>query len=80
MQASAISQALLEAGYLECVTEQSTFCDGWALYRLQVPTTQELSQPEQKFDARSQDEPSWMQQIPHESSTTGILIIICIRN
>lgn len=70
-QASSLCQALLEAGYMKCLTEQQSgpFCDGDFLYRPQALTSPELPPTEDKFD-RHQDEPSWMQQVPHESSTT----------
>lgn len=46
-----------------------TFCDGDLLYRPQLPPFSETPQ-EENFDTRNPEEPSWMQQVPHESSTT----------
>lgn len=38
IQGAAISQALLEAGYIECISHDATdFCDGYTLYSLRTP-------------------------------------------
>lgn len=69
IQASAICQALLEGGYIICLSDPCSFIDGYAVYKLGSLTT-----PEQvcNFEVANQDEPSWVQQIPQqEPSTTG---------
>lgn len=72
-QAASLCQALLEAGFIKCLTDNQSepFCDGDFLYRPQLPPFPEVPQTEnENFEVKPQDEPSWMQQIPHESSTT----------
>lgn len=69
VQASAICQALLEGGYIICLSDPCSFIDGYAVYK---PGS--LTAPEQvcNFEVAHQDEPSWVQQIPQqEPSTTG---------
>ncbi|KAJ8957069.1 hypothetical protein NQ318_007282 [Aromia moschata] len=69
VQAAAICRALLEGGYIESVSEPLSFVDGYAFYRRGVISSN-LPQPSRSFDIPSQEEPSWVQQIPQESSTT----------
>lgn len=68
IQAAAICQALLEGGYIEHVSDPFHFIDGNALYKLGS-----VSSPEQvpSFSMPHQEEPSWVEQIPQESSATG---------
>ncbi|CAH1970908.1 unnamed protein product [Acanthoscelides obtectus] len=69
VQASAICQALLEGGYIESLSEPQAFIDGNVIYRKGVvlsPEIPKLSALEPPY----QEEPSWVQQIPQESSTT----------
>lgn len=73
VQASAICQALLEGGYIENISEPASFIDGYAFYKRGSLMT--LPQPEKSIEISSQEEPSWVQQIPQESSMTGTLII-----
>ncbi|XP_018563541.1 putative 1-phosphatidylinositol 3-phosphate 5-kinase [Anoplophora glabripennis] len=68
VQASAICQALLEGGYIENASETASFIDGYAFYKRGSLMT--LPQPEKRIEISSQEEPSWVQQIPQESSMT----------
>ncbi|XP_056640270.1 1-phosphatidylinositol 3-phosphate 5-kinase [Diorhabda sublineata] len=70
IQASAICQALLEGGYIESVSDPTAFIDGYAYYYKKLISYPELSTPGTNFDVPYTDEPHWVQQIPHESSTT----------
>jgi hypothetical protein len=72
VQAAAISQALLEGGYIECVSDPCSFVDGYALYKPGSFVTPEISASHNYFETPNQEEPMWVQQVPHESSTTGI--------
>ncbi|XP_017776695.1 PREDICTED: 1-phosphatidylinositol 3-phosphate 5-kinase [Nicrophorus vespilloides] len=69
IQASALCQALLDGGYMVCISEPCTFIDGMSLYKLGVVSSPEVIQSEQTFEATNQDEPSWVQYVPHETST-----------
>ncbi|XP_025836877.1 1-phosphatidylinositol 3-phosphate 5-kinase isoform X2 [Agrilus planipennis] len=70
IQASALCQALLDGGYIECVSDTMSFVDGYALYRpcftLEIDDSPNLPPVEIPI----QDEPIWMQQIPQDSSAT----------
>ncbi|RZB49897.1 1-phosphatidylinositol 3-phosphate 5-kinase [Asbolus verrucosus] len=70
IQAAAICQALLEGGYIECVSDPCSFVDGYALYKPGHFISPEISASHSYFDAPHQEEPIWVQQIPQESSTT----------
>lgn len=70
VQAAAISQALLEGGYIECVSDPCSFVDGYALYKPGVFLTPEVLANHNYIETPNQEEPSWVQQIPQESSTT----------
>ncbi|CAH0546520.1 unnamed protein product [Brassicogethes aeneus] len=70
IQASTISQALLEGGYIECISEHCTFLDGYALYKYGNLLSLNVLDKINNLIAPFQDEPIWVQQIPHESSTT----------
>ncbi|EFA00380.1 1-phosphatidylinositol 3-phosphate 5-kinase [Tribolium castaneum] len=69
VQAAAISQALLEGGYIECVSDPCSFVDGYALYKPGIFVTPEVLN-HNYFEVPNQEEPIWVQQIPQESSTT----------
>ncbi|KAK5642357.1 hypothetical protein RI129_008524 [Pyrocoelia pectoralis] len=69
VQAVAICQALLEGAYIECISEQCCFIDGYALYKLGL-VSNDPSLDMHAFDIPNQDEPSWIQQIPQELSST----------
>ncbi|KAJ9599194.1 hypothetical protein L9F63_010325, partial [Diploptera punctata] len=75
IQATSIGQALLEAGYLESIGEQ-TFLDGYALYRpRQTLSPQQYSSPSSPSDengriSQEAQEPLWVKQIPQQDSTT----------
>lgn len=68
VQASAICQALLEGGYIECISDPSSFVDGYALYKpiLTSPFDDESSTVNDFFE----DDPVWVQQIPLQDSST----------
>ncbi|XP_072386330.1 1-phosphatidylinositol 3-phosphate 5-kinase [Diabrotica undecimpunctata] len=70
VQASAICQALLEGGYIESLSEPMVFIDGYAFYHKKLFSYPELPPSGLNFDVPYHDEPQWVQQIPHESSTT----------
>lgn len=70
IQASAICQALLEGGYIESVSDPTSFIDGYAYYHKKLVSYPELTTSGANFDVPYTDEPHWVQQIPHESSTT----------
>ncbi|XP_030762817.1 1-phosphatidylinositol 3-phosphate 5-kinase [Sitophilus oryzae] len=70
IQAAALCQALLEGGYIESFSEPSIFTDGYVRYKkgnLFSPSPVQISP---NFEVPIQDEPSWVQQISHESSNT----------
>jgi hypothetical protein len=74
IQGTAIGQALLEAGYLDSVTEQN-FLDGYALYQpRQVMSPQQYNSPSPIEDngriSQEAQEPLWVKQIPQQDSTT----------
>nr|CAI5827442.1 unnamed protein product [Callosobruchus analis] len=69
VQASAICQALLEGGYIESLSEPQAFIDGNVFYKKGVVLSPEIPKLS-AFDLPYQEEPSWVQQIPQESSTT----------
>lgn len=71
VQAAAICQALLEGGYIECVTDSIDFVDGYVLYKPGIITSPEIPQSNTSFEGSNPEEPSWIQNVPHESSTTG---------
>lgn len=71
IQASAICQALLAGGYIKNTGDTASFIDGYSFYKKGVISSQELPKNVQNFDIPSQEEPSWVQQIPQESSATG---------
>lgn len=70
VQAAAIGQALLEGGYIECLSEPSLFVDGYAVYKMGFISA-DLLQQTTLFEVPGHDEPVWVQQISQESSTTG---------
>ncbi|KAK9746951.1 FYVE zinc finger [Popillia japonica] len=66
VQAAAICQALLEGGYIECVSDPCSFVDGYALYK---PGSVSTLEPLQNLSENSsQDEPTWVQFVSQESS------------
>ncbi|XP_069701423.1 1-phosphatidylinositol 3-phosphate 5-kinase isoform X2 [Periplaneta americana] len=75
IQGTAIGQALIEAGYLESIAEQS-FLDGYALYRpRQALSPQQYSSPSSPIEengriSQEAQEPLWVKQIPQQDSTT----------
>lgn len=60
----------MEGGYIECLSEPSSFVDGYAVYKMGFISTDPPQQPT-LFEVPSHDEPMWVQQISQESSTTG---------
>lgn len=71
VQASAICQALLEGGYIESVTDTIEFLDGFSIYKPGVISSPEPAPNNRMtFDVSHQDEPSWVQEVPQELSTT----------
>ncbi|CAH1099797.1 unnamed protein product [Psylliodes chrysocephalus] len=70
VQASAICQALLEGGYIESLSDPAMFIDGYAFYHKKLTSYPELPLSGSNFDVPYHEEPHWVQQIPHESSTT----------
>ena len=75
VQATSIGQALMEAGYLESVGEQS-FLDGYVLYRPRpVLSPQQYSSPSTPSEengriSQEAQEPLWVKQISQQDSTT----------
>ncbi|KAF7268563.1 hypothetical protein GWI33_018316 [Rhynchophorus ferrugineus] len=70
VQAAALCQALLEGGYIDSFLEPNSFVDGHIRYRkgnLFCPTPVQVSP---SFEVPVPEEPSWVQQIPQESSNT----------
>ncbi|GJQ83295.1 putative translation initiation factor IF-2, N-terminal region [Trypoxylus dichotomus] len=66
IQAAAICQALLEGGYIECVSDPCSFVDGYALYK---PGTVNILEPLQNLSENSsQDEPTWVQFVSQETN------------
>ncbi|CAG9857457.1 unnamed protein product [Phyllotreta striolata] len=70
VQASAMCQALLEAGYIESLSDPTNFIDGYAFYRKKLINYPELSSSGTDFDVQYSEEPHWVQQIPHDSNIT----------
>lgn len=78
VQAAAICQALVDGGYIESLTEPFTFIDGYSLYRPgTVSVLEETSGKSDDFESTNLEEPSWIQSVPQESSssTNGTLLI-----
>lgn len=69
VQASAICQALLDGGYLESLSESETFIDGYAFYKPGVVLSPEPITETEPEEAVNPDEPSWIQNIPQESTS-----------
>ncbi|CAH1132979.1 unnamed protein product [Ceutorhynchus assimilis] len=69
VQAAALSQALLEGSYIESFTENNAFVDGYVRYRKGnlFSSNFTLASPNYEVPA-AQEEPSWVQQIAHEST------------
>lgn len=70
VQAAALSQALLEGSYIESFIEPCTFVDGSVRYRKGNLFSSNLTQLSPNFEVAAQEEPSWVQQVPNESSNT----------
>lgn len=52
--------------------DSSTFIDGYSFYKKGIILSPEVTKNIQNFDMPIHEEPSWVQQIPLESSATGI--------
>ncbi|KAK9877229.1 hypothetical protein WA026_016976 [Henosepilachna vigintioctopunctata] len=70
IQAVAICQALLEGSYIECITEATSFIDGYVLYKFCDITTLKMPTPASIYEIQTQEEPVWVQQMMQESSNT----------
>ncbi|XP_050300649.1 1-phosphatidylinositol 3-phosphate 5-kinase [Anthonomus grandis grandis] len=70
IQAAALSQALLEGNYIESFTEPSVFVDGYVRYRKGNSFSTNFTQLSPNCDVPTQEEPSWVQQISHDSSNS----------
>ncbi|XP_065570926.1 1-phosphatidylinositol 3-phosphate 5-kinase-like [Artemia franciscana] len=70
IQATAIAQALLEAGFLECLTNQE-FTDSLALYRPIASRSQKnkLKSEVMAAETAGKDEPQWVRQILEGSAS-----------
>ncbi|XP_066249810.1 1-phosphatidylinositol 3-phosphate 5-kinase isoform X1 [Euwallacea similis] len=72
VQAAALAQALLEGTYIESFSESGGFVDGYVRYRKgNLFAGGSYAQLRSSaFELSAQEEPSWVQQTPHESSNT----------
>jgi len=67
-----LAQALLEGIYIEAFTESNSFVDGYVRYRKGNLFSPNVSQQSgNKLDLCTQEEPSWVQQIPYEFNHSG---------
>ncbi|XP_067015555.2 1-phosphatidylinositol 3-phosphate 5-kinase [Anabrus simplex] len=64
IQATAIGQALIEGGFLECITDH-VFTDAYALYRPQALLSPQQSSEESSL---SSQDPLWVKQLPQQDS------------
>uniref|UniRef100_A0AAR5PNH8 1-phosphatidylinositol-3-phosphate 5-kinase n=1 Tax=Dendroctonus ponderosae TaxID=77166 RepID=A0AAR5PNH8_DENPD len=70
VQAAALSQALLEGGYIESFSEPIVFTDGYVRYRKGNLFSTNFTRLSPNYEAPPQEEPNWVQQIPHELGNT----------
>ncbi|KAL3284887.1 hypothetical protein HHI36_019023 [Cryptolaemus montrouzieri] len=70
IQAIAICQALLEGNYIECISDATSFIDGYVLYKFGDVGSPDTPPPVNIYDIPTQEEPVWVQQILQESSNT----------
>lgn len=78
MQATAIGQALLEAGFVEpVVTADNVFSDTATIFRpVQLSSLQSIDLLAEKRSATCDaQEPAWVKTIPQHDSTTGKIFI-----
>ena len=72
MQATAIGEALLEAGFIEPVIADNAFSDTAAIFKpvklLNMQSIDLLTETQNTCDAQ---EPAWVKNIPQHDSTTG---------
>lgn len=72
VQATAIGQAMLEAGFIECMLTDNVFTDSPAIYKPLKPARIQMNsdflvEPQTTCDAQ---EPAWVKTIPQHDSTT----------
>lgn len=72
MQATAIGQALLEAGFIESVVSDNVFSDSANIFRpVELSSLQSIDLLTEKRTACDAQEPAWVKTIPQHDSTTG---------
>lgn len=77
MQAAALSQALLDGGYIESFSEPIVFTDGYVRYRKGNLFSTNFTRLSANYEVPTQEEPNWVQQIPHEPGNTGTTSFAC---
>lgn len=72
MQATAIGQALLEAGFIEPVVTDNVFSDTATIFKpVQLSSLQSIDLLTEKQTTCDAQEPAWVKTIPQHDSTTG---------
>lgn len=72
VQATAIGQALLEAGFIESVVGDNVFSDSAVVFRpVELSSLQSIDLLTEKRTACDAQEPAWVKTIPQHDSTTG---------
>lgn len=72
VQATAIGEALLEAGFIEPVIADSIFTDSATIFRpAQLSSLQSIDLLTEKRTMCDAQEPAWVKTIPQHDSTTG---------
>lgn len=72
MQATAIGQALLEAGFIESIASDNMFTDTATLFKpTKLSFLQNLDLLNEKRTTCDAQEPAWVKTIPQHDSTTG---------
>lgn len=72
VQATAIGEALLEAGFIESVIADSVFTDSATIFRpAQLSSLQSIDLLTEKRTMCDAQEPAWVKTIPQHDSTTG---------
>lgn len=72
VQATAIGQALLEAGFIESVVADNVFSDTATIFKpVQLSSLQSIDLLTEKRTTCDAQEPAWVKTIPQHDSTTG---------
>lgn len=72
MQATAIGQALLEAGFIESVVADYVFSDSATIFRpVPLSSLQNIDLLTEKRTTCDAQEPAWVKTIPQHDSATG---------